>query len=83
MYQTAATQHAAGLAEYEGLVNTAHLSRQNYLATGVFRNGFRDEAALNAFADVSADDIRRARNNLASQIALPQYARLGNLFEFQ
>lgn len=65
MYQLAATEHAAGLAEYERLVKIANFIRDHFppmLAEGPC---FMDRAALDAFAGVSIDDLRAARELLA------------------
>ncbi|KJA24994.1 hypothetical protein HYPSUDRAFT_200230 [Hypholoma sublateritium FD-334 SS-4] len=65
MYQLAASEHAAGIAEYERLVTVANFIRDNFPPMHAEGPCFVNQAALDAFANVSIDDLRAARELLA------------------
>ena len=71
MYQVAASEHSAGLANYENLINTARFIRNYFPPMHAEGPRFIDRAALNAFANISTEELRATRETLATHLHIP------------
>ena len=71
MYQVAASEHSAGLANYENLINTARFIRDYFPPMHAEGPRFIDRAALNAFANISTEELRATRETLATHLHIP------------